>query len=103
VALLIEVAVLLREDLLVLVEEGAELIELALLQNLEAVESACYLVRGWDLRHFGDRLVEKVVLSLDKSVIVPQHMFHLLNRGVTSICQCVVVLISVECARDVVS
>ena len=58
VSFLVEVAVLLREDLLVIFEEAAEVVELRVLQNLEAVEGGSDLVWRRDFGHLGDGLVQ---------------------------------------------
>ena len=56
--LLVEVSILLRQDLLVLVEEAAELVKLAVFEDLEAIESCSDFIRWRYLGHLGDRLVE---------------------------------------------
>ena len=63
VPLLIEIPVLLSQDLLVFVEEVSEFVELAILEDLEPVESGRDLIRRRNLRHLCDRLVQQVMLA----------------------------------------
>ena len=67
---LVKVAILLRQDLLMLIQEVPELVQLGVFEDLEASESCSDLVRWWNLGHFGDRLIQQVMLAFNKGVIV---------------------------------
>ena len=56
--LLVEISILLRQDLLVLVKEATEFIQLAIFEDLEAIECCGDLIGRRYLGHLGDGLVE---------------------------------------------
>ena len=77
--LLVEVSVLLCQYRLMLLQEVAELVQFTLFQHLESVEGRSYFIRWRNLGHFCDGLVEQVMLTFDKCIVVPQHMLQLIH------------------------
>ena len=65
-----------------LVKEAAELIELAIFEHLKPVEGCRDLIRRRYLCHLGDGLVEQMVLTLDQSIVVSEHVLQLLHASV---------------------
>lgn len=65
-----------------LVKEAAELIKLAVFEHLEPIEGCRDLVRRRYFGHLGDGLVEQMVLTLDQSIVVSEHVLQLLHTCV---------------------
>ena len=81
-SLLVKITVLLGQDLLVFVEESPKLVKFTVLEHLEAIESRRDLVRWRYFGHLRDRLIQQMMLAFDKGIVVPEHMFELLDAGV---------------------
>lgn len=81
VTLLLEVPKLALKHLLVFLQERAELIELTVLEHLEATEGGGHLTGLRHLLHLLHGLGQQVVLALDQGLVVAQQQLQLLNRA----------------------
>ena len=75
----VEILVLCRENLLVIVQKVAEIIELRVLQHLETVKSGGDFFRWRYFLHLVDRLGQQVVLPLDQGIVVLEQVLQLLH------------------------
>ena len=68
-------------DCLVLVQEGAHVLQLIVSEDLELLKVGSDFIWRWDSTHLVDAGLEQLVLALDDALEVSEQLLHLGHRG----------------------